>query len=417
MICEKLITVIIPHLKEAEEVWVAVALLKENTLKVIQDNLPQSEITQHFLVGIDLPTSPEALLYLKQLSGSRFNAVIYKEPGTFHPKVYIIRKGTAFVAFIGSSNATKGGFYSNIEMNYCITDQGDCLELLHWFKQLFKSGKSITDELIEKYKKAFQKNLAWRSTQESNSSSIFENEVAHSLNVNEGQFFRQTDFEAYHPQHHTEQTVAAKGQRKQVRERLLALHELIFPHFHEFGMTDLHTPARRTNYTSQYFHSRGAQGEKDAIWLNYGKSKKQLKDSEDKTFINNIRIQIILRHRSTEKYIGLWLFIGKPNKSLEDRKLLVLQATNSVFLNLFFNLLQELGDSYWIMNQANQKYISEFDTPEMLGAYLTKDDFTGYYKIGRNYEPNSSEISEDNIKYTVLTEFSKLYKLYSLIKK
>lgn len=416
MIVTNLIQDLEPHLREAKEIWVAVALMNDNALEKIQSSIPEETI-QHFLLGIDLPTSPTVFETLKEISGERISAAFFKQANTFHPKVYIIKKATEMVAFIGSANATMGGFSKNYEMNFCITRQEDCLMLLGWFNELNGSAKEITDEFIENYKIAYKRNRFWSSVQKSNLDNLFTtfNESALLDNIKEGQFFRQSDFDAFSPEFHTDTSEYAKERRSNVRDRFLELHDIIFPLFNEYGITDLHTPASRRNYTSQYFHSRGIINEKDALWLNYGKSESQLSACDDDTFTNNIRIQIILRNNEKEKYIGIWLFVGKPNKSIEDRVFIKERASDIIFINLFRALLQELGDSYWI-NIGEEEYgVSELDTRDLSG-FLEADDFSDYYIIGRNYDPNSEDLSNENISETVLTEFSKLFKLYQLIK-
>lgn len=418
MIVTKLIAQLEPHLIEAEEVWVAVALLKDRALDKILTCVPSDSI-QHYLVGINLPTSPSSLEKLMTLKSAKLSAVIFGSRQTFHPKLYLVKKSTGYIAFLGSANATMGGFSTNVELSFFVTDQAQCIELRDWFESMIQEGKEITEDFLVKYKEAYRKNLKWRSAQESNLNAILENsnDYAGISIVKEGQFFTQSDFQAYNPIFHSDASELAKGQRRQVRNRLLKLHDLIYLHFNSFLITDLHAPANRMNYTSQYFHSRGHTNDKDAIWLNYGKSELQLKHSSDGTFVNNNRIQIILRHNIHEQFIGIWLFIGKPNKSREDREYLKTQIQNPVYLELLYDSLMELGDSYWIQNKEVRYFMSELADISKLFDFLNSDDFRGYYKIGRNYDPNNENLSIANIKNTVLTEFSKLFKIYRLVRK
>src|SRR5690349_12399312 len=96
------------ELEQAVEVWFALALVNENGYNYLQALLSH-ECIQHFLIGINLPTSPVVLTKLH--SQTKIKARVFKSSQTFHPKVYLIRKGDGrLLAFVGSSNATSGGF-------------------------------------------------------------------------------------------------------------------------------------------------------------------------------------------------------------------------------------------------------------------------------------------------------------------
>lgn len=75
-----------------------------------------------WIVGIDLGgTSPEALKYLNWLQDSFSSQVSIKifsagnHFNVFHPKLYLMEEGDKLVAWVGSSNLTGGGMFSNFE--------------------------------------------------------------------------------------------------------------------------------------------------------------------------------------------------------------------------------------------------------------------------------------------------------------
>ena len=123
-------------LNKADEIWVAVALISEYGLNFIQKNSPKG-IKQNYLLGIDLPTDPKALIKLSnQQTLSDVNVGMYTEMQFYHPKVYIVRTRKLFTAFVGSANCTKRGLSSNIEMSVLITNQEECKRLLDWYEIL-----------------------------------------------------------------------------------------------------------------------------------------------------------------------------------------------------------------------------------------------------------------------------------------
>lgn len=63
-------------------------------------------------------THPDAIEWFQDLGA---DVRIFRDTGDlFHPKVYLFRQKTDYALFVGSSNLTYGGFYSNIEVNTLI---------------------------------------------------------------------------------------------------------------------------------------------------------------------------------------------------------------------------------------------------------------------------------------------------------
>nr|WP_287939339.1 phospholipase D family protein [Algoriphagus sp.] len=142
-------------LKEAEEVWVAVALMNETGLQEIESSIPDSaKVT--YILGIHLPTHPRVLKQLSQqeLISEQIRLFLYRKT-VYHPKVYLIKRKDGFTCFIGSGNATDGGFRSNIEMGVKLEtpDGGEVLGLINNY---IKDSIKVTKTFLEKYTKAFE---------------------------------------------------------------------------------------------------------------------------------------------------------------------------------------------------------------------------------------------------------------------
>lgn len=142
-------------LKEAEEVWVAVALMNEAGLNEIESNIPDTaKVT--YILGIHLPTHPKVLkrLFHQELINESIRLFLYSET-VYHPKVYLIKKKSGFTCFIGSGNATSGGFQSNIEMGVKleIPAGGEILGMINTY---IKSSVKVTPEFLKKYFQAFE---------------------------------------------------------------------------------------------------------------------------------------------------------------------------------------------------------------------------------------------------------------------
>lgn len=156
-IVENLKTELLRELKNADELWIAVALVTSNALDFIQNQLSE-DATQNYLIGINLPTEPNALKKLYRLEvKDKIQSRIYTDKEFYHPKVYLIRKGSNYIAFIGSANCTNSGLSKNIELSYKIENQTDCKTLVKWFENLNKDAFSITEIFLKEYEKSFIK--------------------------------------------------------------------------------------------------------------------------------------------------------------------------------------------------------------------------------------------------------------------
>lgn len=152
------------ELKTADEIWVAVGLLNRYGLNKILEN---SNCRYNFLVGVDLPSDPEALkiLFKLQKNGGS-NVKVFTEKPFFHPKLYLIKEKNNYKAFLGSANCTSGGLCENIELSVKITENKICHELLNWFKENYDVSKPLTSNFIKKYQKEYLKRKERKNTEE-----------------------------------------------------------------------------------------------------------------------------------------------------------------------------------------------------------------------------------------------------------
>lgn len=417
---------LINNLKNAKIVSIAVALIKEYGFNIIESNLPEN-CTRRYLVGINLPTPPNILrrfLTLQSNFPGKIAAKIYKAKENYHPKVYLIEKEDGeLIAFVGSANATKGGFTHNIEMSFAITNQDDCIRLKDWFDALFNSAKQYDDAYIHKYEITYKRNKALASTQKSNIDAIINDRSpipGNNIIIQQGQFFRQSDFVAFSTANHLLTTPAVKDLRRAVRHRFLELHDRIIDQFPDYGLNDLHPAFQRNFYTSAISHNRGHNHiPKQALWLHYGKSPVDLAKYSKPyhTITSHARIQVILINNDREATIGIWLYIGKENFSYYDRKKILDNLNNPAFVNPLYDYILDLGGSSWLeFVGVDDIYVSDIESQTDLVTFLSQDDHDSEFIIGRNFDPNDGLLSEENIEETVLLEFSKLYKIYTLIK-
>lgn len=404
------------ELKQAVESWFALALVTDDGYAFLQGLLPL-ECKQRFIVGINLPTSPGVLKNLQ--NQKEFQSRVFKAKQTYHPKAYIIKKKDGkLVAFIGSSNATNGGFFNNIEANYKIEDQAHCKELIEWFDKLFEQSIVIKDDFLKRYEEVYLRRKRRSSEDKNDLAKVFaeklpeENADLSHLNF-EGMYFDEIDFFVFSEKYWIDYSDETVKKREVVREKLRALHFNIYPRFAAYAITALHPHNLDRYITSLIEHTHWNKKERKAIWLHYGKSKPERVLYDNTSFLNHIRIQVIIR----SNLLGIWLVIGKDNGGIDDRKHFQDKLASEDYQELFFNLVKELGTGYEIEISAIGSLKSEeIKSKKELIDFLKQDDTSDYFIIKRDYPPNDIRLSKTQIEETILNEFAKLYQLYDVMR-
>jgi HKD family nuclease len=103
-------------------------LLEKELLRCLERN-----VQLEFLVGLDFGTTDgKALRWFRAMANKTDKLHFYcfrdplKEAGpTFHPKLYLLKRGSFGTAIMGSSNLTRGGLKENVELNVILRDRYD----------------------------------------------------------------------------------------------------------------------------------------------------------------------------------------------------------------------------------------------------------------------------------------------------
>lgn len=414
-------------LSDADEIWVAVALIKDQALEFITDILKDT-CQQHFLVGIDLPTDPSVLRTLQKREKNGFSeTLIFSEKVTFHPKVYLIRTGKTYTLFIGSANLTEGGFDKNIELSYKIINQDDCLLSLVWFNNLFKRGLPLSNENLEEYEKWYNeytdfenKSRQLRKKLNFKNSNIYS--FLDSIDFTDRYFKKEHHF-AFRKEFWLKDNKAIIKERDIARERMFDLHESIYPCFRDRGIDALKPNPMKEHLISMIRQIDPSHPKRiNALWLSYGKSEEEIKEYQlavgndqksKQTFIHHARLQI----RLDLENIGIWLLFAKENDGgLFDRDHFKNNMKNPEFKEKFFKMLTSLDDPYFISVGGDKRLCKSFSDPVELHTYCKKDDKKKYFIIGKDYNITDIEMSNDNLPNEVLKIFSELYPFYKLMR-
>lgn len=143
-------------IQNAQHIDIIVSFLMESGVKLIFDDLKNSNAKIRILTGNYLNiTHPQALYLLKQL-GENVDLRFYNEPHkSFHPKAYIFHNDEDSEIYVGSSNLSKGALTTSIEWNYHLSKSKDTEDFNNFyeeFKNLFYNHSIIiTDEILKEY--------------------------------------------------------------------------------------------------------------------------------------------------------------------------------------------------------------------------------------------------------------------------
>ncbi len=225
----------------ANEIWFAVALIKDSTYDYVQEKI-NKDCKQNYLVGIDLPTNPKVLRSMQShLKSEYFEAAIYKTKSNFHPKVYLFNINNNYNAFVGSANLTDGGLEDNIELNYKITNQEDCLSILNWFNALYKESYPLTEENILTYEEQFnsleeiEKELKKKRKSFKLKKPVSITNPLDSIDFSD-RYFKKEHHLAFRRDLWTNESKEAIDERVSAKIKCEELHKIIFHRFKDYGI-------------------------------------------------------------------------------------------------------------------------------------------------------------------------------------
>lgn len=152
-------------MKDAKDVYVAVAFLKQSGLDLIKESIYEVlELNGSFniIVGLDLyVTEPKALYDLLNISqgSSKLKFFLFSSASaTFHPKIYASKRVKKSSVLIGSANLTNGGLSTNVEASvYHDNDEKLFEECRGFFAELISDNncKKASAIAIQDYEKKY----------------------------------------------------------------------------------------------------------------------------------------------------------------------------------------------------------------------------------------------------------------------
>ena len=419
-----------PEIETARALCIAVALISKRGVAVLREKTPAGAPIE-LLVGLDLPTKPAALTRLLAWSNEVQGVAVRvwtreKGAGYFHPKVYLVEQSTEWVAFVGSANCTDGGWQDNEELTARVTGEAADELRRNWFATRFAAGLPLSTEFIEAYATAFAARVAaekaariaakkanrdfqeWLEQQKAATAQV---PVGMARPVRPGQFFREEHYAAFDDPKPLSQTATADRERYAVYDQMKILHHELAPRVSAAGW-DLHPHYEPDNVVSSPEHTQRTEKAIRAMWLNYGRHKDDIKYyGKEFTPMVFIRLEAIIFN----DHFATWCRIGKDGAfDREAFKVKMREAANRI---AYFDLLQSLGDQYFIEVKGVRRFLTTFTDADALADFVRSDRQDYYFVIGKDYQPNDSEISESRVAETVMGDWAQLYRVYQWMKR
>ncbi len=298
---------------------------------------------------------------------------------------------------------------------------------MFWFNNLFKRGLPLSNENIIEYEKWHNEykdfeNKSYQFRKKLNLKKSTVHSFLDSIDFTD-RYFKKEHHLAFRKEIWIKDSKAIIEERDFARERMVDLHESIYPYFKDRGIDALKPNPMKEHLISMIRQIDPSHPKKiNALWLSYGKSEEEIKkyqrmvgnDQKSKqTFIHHARLQIRLDYKN----IGIWLLFAKENDGgLFDRDHFKNNMRNPGFKEKFFKLLTSLDDLYFISVGAKRRFCTSFSSPDELHSYCRKDDNKLYFIIGKDYHITDNEMSTDNLPNEVLRIFSELYPFYELMR-
>jgi hypothetical protein len=414
MIIKKLAVPLINEkiLAQAEHCTIATAAISEQAFDFIKNRLhPKCKID--IVIGLDGLTSPEVLRRVWRHYQDRITLKIYTK-NIFHANLYIFdmpfRKA---IAFVGTGHLTLGGIKDHEEIFYKITEAKEIEGLRSWLTSYYEFSEPLTENLVDEYELIYpamkQREIASRDEKEHLIALTTRGFNWDTIRF-KTQYFKKEDYLVFANSKASISTAETQLERTNVKNKLLQLHALIREQLsglslYEHPDLDNSISVHPSDYPEQKLRT---------MHLPYGRDKSELaryrSEAKQQDFMT---FQVMIQQRD----IGVWLVIGKPNGSREDREYFKKQMEDPQYRAVLFKTVQSLGAGYWLEVAGEKKNIESFATKEALWDFTKSDDWRYYTMvIGKNYAPGHPDIGTDTISATIIKEAQKLSLIYKHLK-
>lgn len=278
--------------KAVSQVFIASAFLSREGIRILQQlkNTHSLQKENIILYLSDQFSTDKPHEILNQLSGLCVTKILFDHK--FHPKVYYLQ-GKPDKIIYGSSNFTEGGMAGNIEFDFIGSPSPEDIQsVTAFFEYCDRRAKTLGPEIIQYYKDnqveiadlhRVQKKLTSVMTSFTHHDDAFSPDD-YDLN---GFYFCYKDYEIFFERNRKKTDSDIQTQRRQVQNKMLAIHQLIYPSIKKLGIAHHKRPENITSLIIPHPINFGSVG-----WLGvrYGKTPPEVdvlnagREKEDDTY-------------------------------------------------------------------------------------------------------------------------------------
>lgn len=417
------------NVTDINKIRIATAFMSQAGLDALRTIIDKNRLTKNNVILLLAPdfSTQKPHHFLKELTQI---AVVYIVYGLkFHPKVYIFEGKKTTKLIYGSSNFTNGGMEENIEFD-SIKEIGneELKDINNFFDFCIGNAKLVNDEIIKYYEKIASEleklnSLSQKIKAQINIYECKDDPFSPDKYDLSTYFFKFEDYEIFfnRNQYRTDSTIAKK--RKAVQEKLIAIHELIYPKVKKLNLNCHWDP---NHVTSLIWPSPYNRNRVNWMGVRYGKTKYEIKQlnkgiiekDEEYGFQKHACLQFCIYSKGFD--ISLYHAVAHGavdrahvHEKLDDqsfRKKLVEEIRKIQGYGIVWYL-----DDYIV--DVSEEFVFDEEEPENFIKFYKENDREGKSSyLSFHFEPNSNLIkNKDTIGKLVLEKFDILLPLYNLM--
>ena len=411
--------------ESVDSVKIATAFFSKTGLEILikmieRYNLRKDEVTLYLGSTFSMDNPHELLNELKAISETR---IVFSR--IFHPKVYFLQ-GQKNTLIFGSANFTNGGMSRNIEFyTTMIPNEHELATLRKFFAYCHTMSNPIDSDIIDFYKSnttEIERLSKEQDKMNKKLSGYLKQDDPFSFDDYEltRHYFQYKDYETFFPRNSTLNHADIRSQRKSVQEKMLAIHNKIYPQISKLGIS---CHKREENITSMItpcvynHHAVGWNG------VRYGKTPSEidaLNYAGDKDDLYQFQKHGCIQYCINGYGFEVNLFLAVKNDAVDRYHMH--EHLNNLKPDIECELEKLKGRGLrWVVNDDVNAEEHVFDIDER-NANEFCDYFKRYDRDGcesfllLNYEPDDERISSfGNICSEILEKVKLLLPLYNTV--
>lgn len=346
----------------------------------------------------------------------------------FHAKVYLL-KGSVNKVVFGSSNLTNGGFENNIEFD-CIKniENDELIDFKKFFDYCSFMGQEVNQKVIDYYEKNNDLIEELRKSQKELRKKLRgftrQDDPMDETKYNiSDYYFNFTDYETFFPRNEIRNDIEIKNRRKKVQEKILNIHEALYPLIQKLNINSHWNPQ---HITSVIYPCEYNKGRVNWLGVRYGKTKSEIDvlnmhlDHNDKDEVRGFQKHGCLQYCIVPEGIEINLFLAVKHDAIDRAHIQDNMKKLQPKIEVELQKLKGYGMKWQIYNEYDDEWntfdIDNQNANEFCG-FLRKYDIDGSRScLVILYDADDERIkTKDNLCKEIIRNFNLIISLYNVM--